>query len=251
MSSFRFKRMNTRLRFLGTLGRPAMWLAVFALTAFSAVGESWQEALARMPLTSHPPEITRTNFAELMLTSFASNQTVKALVLMPGATDEYYFFHRGRTKLTGDDTSLLDAVKALTNQTRIRATFRAPLLLLHTAEDPLEPRSVVRNQKMAVQIKEHHFIPHAEFNDRDWDYLLPILTESLDADFSPTENSRDSWHFYRHSLAGWNLTAWEALEAISLAGKTTFSVEKLYLLQKRPHLTFKPDHRFQGSQTGK
>ncbi len=46
----------------------------------------------------------------------------------------------------------------------------------------------------------------------------------------PWRYSSDSWHFYRHTLAGWNLTGWEALEAIALAGKTRFTVERKELV---------------------
>ncbi len=221
----------------------SIWLLFLLLLTRPLCAETWTEALATMPLCTNATEITRVNLASVMLPSFQSNQTVKALVLLPGATDEFYFFRRARVTLPAGPLTLLDAVKAITNQTHIIVTFRPPLLLLHTDEDPTEPLGVIKHAKMADLIKQRMFIPHAEFNDRDWDYLLPILQQSLDADFFPGEKSPQSWHFFRHTFAAWNLTGWEALEAISLAGKSTFSVEKAYLLQKRPHLTFVPDHR--------
>ena len=73
-----------------------------------------------------------------MLDAFQSNAVVKALIFMPGATDELYFFRRAHAKLTNANPSLLDAIVALTNQTYIQATFQPPLLLLHTTEDPLD-----------------------------------------------------------------------------------------------------------------
>jgi hypothetical protein len=145
---------------------------------------------------------------------------------MPGATDEFYMFRRAKAGLTNDSPSLLDAVEALTNQTLIRVTFKPPLLLLHTDEDPLDPISEIRNAETATRLQRTQYVPHANYNDRDWDFLLPILKKKLHTRFSPKIYSRDSWHFYRHSFAGWNLTGWEALQSIALAGKTKFTVDK-------------------------
>ena len=77
---------------------------------------------------------------------------------MPGATDEFYFFRRARAELTNSPASLLDAITALTNQTLIRATFRPPLLLLHTEEDLLEPALQVEHPPTADKIKHARFV---------------------------------------------------------------------------------------------
>lgn len=202
----------------------------------------WQSALARMPLQTNPAELNQTNVAAVLLGAFQSNQVVKALILMPGTTDEFYFFKRAKVTLTTNSLTLLDAVQALTNQTLIRATFRPPFLLLHTDEDPLEPLATVKHSDAAEQLRQRQFVPHAVYFDKDWDYLLPILTRTLDAGFRPRNKSPDSWHFYRHTLAAWNLNGWEALEAISLAGKTTFVVERTFL-RRRPKVVFEGDLR--------
>lgn len=206
----------------------------------------WQSALARMPLQTNPAELNPTNVAAVLLGAFQSNQVVKALILMPGATDEFYFFKRAKVTLPPNSLTLLDAVQALTNQTLIRATFRPPFLLLHTDEDPLEPLSTVKHSDAAEQLRQRPFVPHAVYFDKDWDYLLPILTQTLDAGFRPRNKSPDSWHFYRHTLAAWNLNGWEALEAISLAGKTTFVVERTFLRHK-PRVVFEGDLRVRKS----
>jgi hypothetical protein len=151
---------------------------------------------------------------------------VKALVFMPGATDEFYMFRRAQATLTNKAPSLLDAVSALTNQTLIRATFSAPFLLLHTAEDPLEPDITVQDQTTANRLKQGQTIGQILCNDRDWDYLQPLLRNHMHMDLRPWHGSRDSWHFYRHSFAAWNLTDWEALEAAAFAGKSKFTVHK-------------------------
>ena len=92
-------------------------------------------------------ELNRTNCVEILLGAyFQSNEVVKALVFMPGATDELYLFRRARAVLTASNSSLHDAVAALTNQTFIHATFRTPFLLLHTGEDPIEPDNTIQDQ---------------------------------------------------------------------------------------------------------
>ena len=156
---------------------------------------------------------------------------------MPGATDEFYMFHRAKADLKNESPTLLDAVSALTNQTFIRATFRPPLLLLHTDEDPLELLVAVQHQPTADKLKQTRFVPHALYNDRDWIFLQPILKKTLKVDVRPWRRSYDSWHFYRHSFAGWNLTGWEALQAVAYAGKTTISV-------RRKEVVFDCDGRF-------
>jgi hypothetical protein len=188
--------------------------------------ETWEAALARMPLGANVTELNRTNCAGLLLGAFRSNDVVKALVFMPGATDELYFFRRARAALTNSPASLLDAVSALTNQTLIRATFRPPLLLLHTAEDLLEPAIKVEHEPTANKLRQARFVAHALYNDRDWDSLWPVLKKSFHTGLYPWPRVTDSWHFYRHSFAAWNLTNWEALEATALAGQTSVTVRR-------------------------
>ena len=204
---------------------------VFATMPLPAA-ETWQEALARMPLPPNVAELTRTNVAEVLLTALQSNRTVKALVLLPGATDEFYFFLRAHVRLTNSAPTLLGAVVALTNQTQIRATFRAPMLLLHTAEDPTTPQVVVESEATARHLREKPFLTHFAYNDQDWDFVQPILDHALPGRFTgwpvvlPPPKSADSWHFFRHTIAGWGLSCWEATEALSLANKTVVTVKK-------------------------
>ena len=99
------------------------------------------------------------------------------------------------------------------------------MLLLHTDEDPLEPLIRIVHQSTAEKVRRRNFPSHVFYNDRDWDVLQPILKKTLKVDIRPWRYSYDTYHFYRHSLAGWGLSSWEALEAIALAGKTTARVE--------------------------
>jgi hypothetical protein len=197
---------------------------------------NWESALASMPLCTPVRELNRTNCVDVMLRSFQSNSVVKALIFMPGATDELYMFRRARAILTNESASLTDAVIALTNRTLIRASFRSPFLLLHTDEDPLEPLIIVHHPATAERLKQQRGPAPILANDRDWDFLQPLLRDHLHADLKPWRNSRDSWHFYRHSLAAFGLTAWESLEAAALAGKSSFAVHK-------SQIVFEPDTR--------
>ena len=198
--------------------------------ALPAVQTTWQEEFAKMPLTKRAPELNRSNCVALMLGSFRRNPAVKGLIFMPGATDEFYFFRRARATLTNSRPTLLDAVAALTNQTWIRATLRPPFLLLHTAEDPLEPIGVAEDQKAADSVRQRQFAKTALFNDLPWDGIQPLLGRYLNAHMEPPPSTHASNHFFRHSFAAFNLNGWEALEAVSLAGKTTFTVKKNMIL---------------------
>jgi hypothetical protein len=101
-----------------------------------------------------------------------------------------------------------------------------PFLLLHTAEDPLEPMAVIADQRTADRIKRQHFEKHAVYNDRAWDFVEPILAFDLDTHVTPRVGSHDAWHFFRHSFAAFDLNGWDALRAVALAGKTRFAVKK-------------------------
>jgi hypothetical protein len=210
---------------------------LWGLGVFVAQGaEPWQMVLARMPLAANVTELNATNCVKVMLGAFQSNDAVKALVFQPGATDEFYWHQLTKAKLTNDSPSLLDAVNALTDQTRIRVMFRPPMLLLRADSDPVEPQGEIIDAPMARRIMQRRFVAHALYNDRDWDSLRSTLRKTCRVDFSPGMYSRYSFHFYRHSFAAWNLTGWEALEVISLAGKTTFRVEE-------DRVIFQEDHR--------
>jgi hypothetical protein len=187
---------------------------------------SWQEEFAKMPLAEKVSELDRHNFARIMLHSFQSNAAVRALIFMPGATDEFYFFRRADARLTNAAPTLLDAVIALTNQTYVRATMVPPFLLLHTTEDPLEPIATVEDPRAEDRLRRKHFEKHAVFDDRDWDYVGPLLGFYLNTHITPRPGSHDSYHFFRHTMACFDLNGWDALRAVALAGKTKFTVKK-------------------------
>jgi hypothetical protein len=207
------------------------WLATTAIA-----DESWQNALSAMPLGSNVTELNRTNCVTQMLNAFQSNGVVKALIFMPGATDEFYFFQRARATLTNSNPSLLDAVTALTNQTYIQATFQPPLLLLHSTEDALDGFATVRNKTTAEKLRKRIVPDRVLFNDADWEKLTSALNKKLSVGLRPYTDAPETWHFYRHSFAACGATQFEMLETIALAGKTTFTVNWLTV-------EFQPDAR--------
>lgn len=203
--------------------------AVGTPLAKSAVPASpaWLAALSRMPLRTHITELDGTNCIPVMLNSFQSNDIVKALIFMPGATDELYFFRRARATLPGSHPSLADAILALTSQTYIRADFHPPFLLLHTTEDPLDPIVLVRNKATAAKLQARIIPDCLVFNDCEWDNLRAALKKKLSVSLRPFSNSPDSWHFYRHNFVACGLTQWQLLEAIAMSGQTTLTVHWL------------------------
>ena len=200
-------------------------LLLLVLCRGAAVAEeSWTNALGRMPLATNVSILNHTNCAQILLPSFQSNATAKALIFMPGATDELYFFRRVHVALTNERPSLLDAVVALTNQSPLRLTFRAPFVLLYSGEDVLELDFKVTHEGTQKRLQAGKTLPHLLANDRDWTQLLGLMKKKIPASLLPYEHTTGSWHFYRHTFAGWNLTPWEVMEAAALAGKTKFTV---------------------------
>lgn len=214
------------------------WAALLiAWPGFAAVAApSWQEALARMPLARPATELSRSNCVTLLLDSFQSNAVVKALVFMPGATDEIDFFRRARAHLTNANPTLLDAITALTNQTFVQVRFQAPLLILYTTEDPNDIIATVKSSSTAVKLQRRTIPVRIELRDADWDGVHEAVDRYLDIGLRPLSSSPASWHFYRHNFTACGLTQWELLETLALAGKTTFTVHWLTA-------GFEPDRR--------
>jgi hypothetical protein len=207
------------------IARSLILLAWLVTTA--RADDNWQSTLSKMPLAANVLELDRTNCVPLLLNSFQSNGVVKALVFMPGATDEFYFFRRAHAALTNSNPTLLDAVTALTNQTYIQATFQPPLLLLHTTEDALDGFATVKNESTAAKLRQRLVPNRVIFNDADWGNLRSVLRGKLSVGLEPDPDAPETWHFYRHSFAACGVTQWEMLETIALAGKTTFTVNWL------------------------
>ena len=202
-------------------------ITAFLLTIVAGdAAETWPSALRRMPLGAAVGSLNQTNCALLLLGGFQSNATVKALIFMPGATDELFFFRRVQANLTNANPTLFDALVALTNQSPLRVTFHPPFLLVYSEEDVLELAVTIQHPRTVDKLKAGKPIPHVLTLDRDWNQLLALIKKPISATLWPYRGTRESWHFYRHTFAGWNLTPWEVLEAAALAGKTQFTVRR-------------------------
>jgi hypothetical protein len=222
----------------------AIVVAILVGCFTSLAGDSWQTVLSRMPLEPGTRELNRTNCVAVMFQAFRQNPAVKGLIFMPGATDEMYMFHRVNATLTNNSPTLLDAISALTNQTFIRVTFKPSFVLLHSGEDVLDPAVTVESTKAMEHLKHAGILPRLLSDDRDWDFIQPILRRMVRADIQPWRYSTASWHFYRHSISAWNLTAWEALEAVVLAGKTRMTIRRNGIFSfPRDQIIFAPDRR--------
>ena len=213
-------------------------LATLLLTGIGRA-QDWTNALAKMPLATNVSWLTRTNCAQVLFQALSVDATVKAIVFMPGATDELYFFHRVNVRLTNSQPSLLDAVQALTNQSPLRVEFRAPMLLIHSEEDVLALDIKIEHPATVMKLKATAVTGRQEFLDRDWKAVRDHQLRKMPVGISPLNRFAITRHFYRHTYAGWNLTAWETLEATALAGKTRFIVG-------RNRVTFDLDERIGG-----
>ena len=179
-----------------------------------------------MTLGAKPPQLNRDNCVGVLLSAFQSNQVVKALIVLPGVADDFYLINRDQPKLNLTARNLGEAVMALTNATALRATFRRPFLLLHLDRDLIEPELEVQNDDTAARFKREHHWNHAVYCDRHWETIQPELKGKLKIALRPSARSEDAWHFSRHNLAGWNLSDWEFLSALSLAGGTSVRIER-------------------------
>ena len=201
--------------------------------------ESWQESLGKMALPVHTPPLNRSNCISVMLEAFQSKATVRALIVLPAVTDDFYLVNRDKPALNIAARDLNEAVTALTQATAVRATFRSPFLLLHLDRDVLEPEYFIKDQPAAERLKQRRRLPHALFCDRHWQTVQPVLQRELGIKFLPAAHSPDAWHFSRHNLAGWNLTNWELLTALSLSGRTAFTVHQSRI-EWRPRIRSSP-----------
>ena len=179
-----------------------------------------------MTLPGGTNPIERENAVPRILQGFQANSLVKAIVVLPAVSDDLYLINRDQPKLTLRATNLAEAVLLLTNATAIRATFQPPFLLLHRGEDFLVPQYMIQDAAAARRLQSETHLPRALFLDLHWKKLRPVLNKALRHGIYPWSTSEESWHFARHNLAGWNLTDWELLAAVSLSGSTTYTVEK-------------------------
>jgi hypothetical protein len=230
------------MRSLGFLTCFLLLLSVLGLQAEA----DWSTALKDMPLQRLNSQLDRTNCVELILQSFRSNSVVKGIVFLPGATDEIYLTRRVQPRLSTLTPSLFEGIHSVTDGGFIRATFRPPFLLLHTESDPLEPRIAEEPGVVLPSFPKNGTAPDLFYIDRDWEKIQPDLRRWFGVSVIPARGSRESWHFYRHHVRGFQLSGHELLEAICLSGKTQATINRHGgLFRNRIQIVFSPDKRIQ------
>ena len=202
-------------------------LALMLSCSSAIAGEAnWTKVLSAMPLGTNVTVLNHTNCAEVLLNRFQSNAAAKALIFMPGATDELYFFRRVNVALTNSNPTMFDAIAALTNQSPLRVTNSGVFLLLYSCEDVLELDIKIQHAKTEAKLRAGKSLLHVLMIDRDWTQFLAATQNKIGPKLWPFPHTKQSWHFYRHTFVGWNLTPWETIEAAAYSGKTKFIVER-------------------------
>ncbi len=187
--------------------------------------EAWRSALRQMPLAARSETLARSNCLPVLLGAFQSNRVVKALVVLPGVSNDFYLLNRDRPLNLAAD-NLADGLAALAATTEVRVTFREPFLLLHTAKDKLKPATTSFSSALTKSLRGRCSAPQVLLVDRHWDAVQPWLARLVRLEVTPQPASVDAWHFARHNLAAWQLDDWELLCALSLSGGTKFTLGK-------------------------
>ena len=178
-----------------------------------------------MPLGANAMELNRTNCVSLMLDAFQSNAVVKALIFMPGATDELYFFRRAHAKLTNANPIIAgrgdSADQSNLYSSHVPAAFAVAAHNRRSDERHRGHKKQIHGDKIA---DADPFLTGLRFDDAGWDDVRAVLGKKLSVGLRPFSDTPDSWHFYRHNFAACGVTEWGMLEAIALTDKTTFTV---------------------------
>ena len=194
------------------------------LLCFSIQAEDWQAHFAKIPINTTSFRAHLTPPVDLVLTNFRPTSEIRAVVLMPGASDRLYFYDWGEVKLPQNPT-LLDAITALTNAADLRVFIVPPFLLLGMSYDnPNDPLTVTPPAKSAQPARKIR--GRTYFLDRPYDRLLPIAEKFTKLKFIPKRTSVDSWHYYRLSFVGYDLSSDELLRALAYGTKTTVAIDR-------------------------
>lgn len=178
-----------------------------------------------MPLPSAALPLNRENCIPVMLAAFQSNSIVKALIFLPGVTDDFYLVNRGKP-LDLRAGNLVEALIALTNTTDIRVSFQSPSLLVHLDRDRAVPIVQSKHAATATRLQISAPLRRVLFCDRPWTSLQPELSRLLGLKLLPIAKSREAAHLTRVNFAGWGLTDCELLGALSLASRTTVTIQR-------------------------
>jgi len=203
-----------------------LYLMLFVLCA-AVHAQDWQAAFAKIPIRTQTFAAHLTPPVELILTNFQPTAEIRAIVLMPGAADRLYFYDWGQVTLPENPT-LLDAITALTNKAGLTVFTAPPFLLLAMPYDnPRDPLSVAPEVRIdKLKLTERKIPSRTYFIDRSYDRLVPQTEKLTRLRIKPSRTDAGSWHFYRLSFVGYNLTAAEFLRALAYGTKTTVQIQK-------------------------
>jgi hypothetical protein len=205
-------------------------LLLIGLPGFLPAAETWPAALASIPIPAGAGELNRSNFISVVTAAFRARGPARAIVFLPGVTDDFYLVHRGEP-LGLRATNVWDALAGLTNHSEVRLTFREPMVLVHLERDQREPVLTAANS-----VKERWQtarLPEGRFVDRGWASLQPELEKGLGRRIAPKSKAEAADHVSRINLVGSGLTDWEWLEAVSLASRTRVIVSRNRALFER------------------
>jgi hypothetical protein len=202
-------------------------LSIFLFLSLAIRAQDWQAAFVKIPIRAESFPAHLTAPVELILTNFQPTAEIRAIILMPGAADRLYFYNWGQITLPANPT-LLDAITALTNKAGLTIFTAPPFLLVampyDNPGDPLSIASDVRIDKL--KLTERKLTGRTYFIDRPYDRLVPQTEKLTRLRIKPSRTDAGSWHFYRLSFVGYDLTSAEFLRAMAYGTKTTVQIQK-------------------------
>lgn len=203
----------------------ALLAALFV--CISIHGEDWESAFARIPIRVQNFAVHLTPPVELILTNFQPTAEIRAVVLMPGAADRLYFFDWGQADL-GPNPTLLDAIAAITNKADLRVIIQPPFLLIgRSYDDPSDPVSMAADVRLdKLKLDTRKLAGRTYILDRPYDRLVPQAEKLTRLRVKPSRRDPASWHYYRVSIIGYDLTAHEFLQALGYATKTSVIIDR-------------------------
>jgi len=206
---------------------PTIVLAFFFCVSLHA--EDWLETLAKTPFPTNSFRAYQTEPIDLILKSFKPTETMRGVILMPGAADQIYFFDWGQVTLP-QNPNLLDAIRGFTNQAKLGFTFVAPFVLLHVQRDDLHDPLVAGEGGLLGPLEQKKIPGRSYYLDRPYDRFVPALRKLTAHKIFPTETEKGSWHYYRLAFVGHDLTVAEYVRAIAYGSCTLAVVEKNRIL---------------------
>jgi hypothetical protein len=178
--------------------------------------------------------LARSNAVRLVLQSFSSNATVKALVVAPGVIDDFHLIHRDAPPLQIQAHNVGDALMALTNSTSTRLSYNNSILFWHTAADALGPDTRGEPTPSLFTGWNQCSLPRILWIDAHWETVQPTLKKSMRLTVEPAAKAQSAWHFERVNLAANGLSNLEVLRAVAVGTGTHMVLRKRTITFERP-----------------